>query len=61
MNVGDKVKVIKDIPNVNGMLHKNTIVRIDEISDGSPFRGSYRVIDSIGKIWWITKGDIVDV
>ena len=33
MKVGDKVKIIKDIPNVNGMLHKNTIVKIDEITD----------------------------
>ena len=58
MKVGDKVKITKDIPNINGMLYKNSIVKIDEISSGSPFRGSIRVIDSLGKIWWIKKEDI---
>ena len=58
MKVGDKVKIIKDIPNINGMLYKDSIVTIDEISSGSPFRGSIRVIDSLGKIWWVKKEDI---
>ncbi len=58
MKIGDKVKIKKDIPSVNGMLHKDTVVKIDEISAGSPFRGSVRVIDSLGKIWWINMGDI---
>ena len=58
MKVGDKVKITKDIPNINGMLYKNSIVKIDEISSGSPFRGSVRVIDSLGKIWWVKKEDI---
>ena len=58
MKVGDKVKIIKDIPNINGMLYKDSIVKIDEISSGSPFRGSVRVIDSLGKIWWVKKEDI---
>jgi hypothetical protein len=58
MKIGDKVKITKDIPNINGMLYKNSIVKIDEISSGSPFRGSVRVIDSLGKIWWVKKEDI---
>ena len=58
MKVGDKVKITKDIPNINGMLYKDSIVKIDEISSGSPFRGSIRVIDSLGKIWWVKKEDI---
>ena len=60
-NIGDKVKIVKDIPSINGMLHKDSIVKIDEISDGSPFRGSIRVTDSLGKIWWIHKEDITNV
>ena len=60
-NIGDKVKIVKDIPNINGMLHKDTIVKIDEISGGSPFRGSIRVTDSLGKIWWVTEKDITNV
>jgi len=57
-NTGNKVKIVKDIPSVNGMLHKNSIVKIDEISHGSPFRGSIRVVDSLGKIWWINSDDL---
>ena len=65
MKIGDKVKIKKDIPNINGMLYKDSIVKIDEISgghpSGSPFRGSVRVIDSLGKIWWIHKKDVTNV
>ena len=62
MKIGDKVKVNKDIPSINGMLHKGTIVRIDEIKDSSnPVRGSIRVVDLLGKIWWVNGGDIKDV
>ena len=59
MKVGDKVKILKDIPSVNGMLHKGTIVKIDEIKDGrNPVRGPIRVVDTLGKIWWVNKGDL---
>ena len=59
--IGDKVKITKDIPSVNGMLHEGTIVKIDDISEGSPFRSPIRVVDSLGKIWWVDKKDISDV
>ena len=59
--MGDKVKIVKDIPNVNGMLHKDSIVKIDEVSHGSPFREPIRVVDSLGKIWWVTQKDITNV
>ena len=62
MKIGDKVKILKDIPSVNGMLHVDTVVKIDEIGDdhpsGSPFRGSIRVVDSLGKIWWVNEKDL---
>ena len=54
MKIGDKVKINKDIPSVNGMLHKNTIVKVDEIRENDVFR----VVDSLGKIWWISSTDI---
>ena len=60
MKVGDKVKILKDIPSINGMLHKHTIVKIDEIKDGSnPVRGSIRVVDTLGKIWWVNEKQII--
>jgi hypothetical protein len=54
MKVGDKVKIVKDIPSVDGMLHKDTIVKIDEIKKDNTFR----VVDSLGKIWWVGINDI---
>ena len=58
MKIGDKVKINRDIPSVNGMLHKDAIVKIDEITDSNPVRGSIRVVDNIGKIWWVNLTDI---
>ena len=62
MKEGDKVRILKDIPSVNGMLHKNNVVRIDEITlGGSVVRGNIRVVDGIGKIWWVNEENIKDV
>ena len=59
MKIGDKVKIIKDIPSVNGMLHSGTTVKIDQITEGKTLmRGSIRVIDPLGKIWWVNSTDI---
>ena len=61
IKVGDKVKINKDMPSINGMLHKGSIVKIDEIDGGSVVRGPIRVVDSLGKIWWVNKEDIINV
>ena len=62
MKIGDKVKVNRDIPSVNGMLHVGTIVKIDEITEGKTLmRGAIRVVDTLGKIWWINREDITNV
>ena len=58
MKIGDKVKINRDIPSVNGMLHRDTIVKIDEITDSNPVRGNIRVTDTLGKIWWVNSTDI---
>jgi hypothetical protein len=59
MKIGDKVKVNKDIPSINGMLHKGTVVRIDEISlPLSVVGGNIRAVDNLGKIWFLKEGDI---
>ena len=59
MKIGDKVKIVKDIPSINGMLHRDTTVKIDEITlGGSVVRGNIRVVDSLGKIWWVNEEDI---
>ena len=56
MKVGDKVKVNKDIPSINGMLHKGTIVKIDHIASKSI--NNIRVTDNLGKIWYLSEEDI---
>ena len=62
MKIGDKVRVEKDIPSIDGMLHKGTLVRIDEISSAaSAVRGNIRVVDNLGKIWFLNEGDISSV
>ena len=59
MKLGDKVKILKDIPSINGMLHKGTTVKIDEVSlSTSVVRGNIRVVDDLGKIWFLNEGDI---
>ena len=59
MKIGDKVKIIKDIPSVNGMLHSGTTVKIDQITEGKTLmHGAIRVVDTLGKIWWVNEGDI---
>ena len=53
MKIGDKVKIKADIPSIDGMLHKGTIVKIDEIREDDIFR----VVDTLGKIWWVNEVD----
>jgi len=56
MNVGDKVKVSKNIPSINGMLREGTIVKIDHITSKS--NNNIRVTDDLGKIWFLNKEDL---
>ena len=56
MKVGNKVKVNKDIPSINGMLRAGTTVKINHISskDGN----NLRVTDNLGKIWYLSGADV---
>ena len=56
MKVGDKMKVNKDIPSINGMLRESTIVKIDHIMSKSS--NNIRVTDDLGKIWYLSEEDI---
>ncbi len=55
IKIGERVRIEKDIPSVDGMLHKNTIVKIDEHNSKE---NTIRVTDSLGKIWWIDPSDV---
>tara|TARA_Y100001963_G_C6627324_1_gene374565 strand:+ start:584 stop:775 length:192 start_codon:yes stop_codon:yes gene_type:complete len=50
-----KVRIIRDIPSVDGMLYRDTKVTIDEI--GFPDK-DIRVKDEVGKIWYINFEDV---
>ena len=50
MEVGQRVRVEVDIPTADGMLYKDSIVKIDEWNDSTK---KIRVTDNIGKVWWI--------
>jgi hypothetical protein len=50
LELGSRVRVEKDIPSVDGMLYKHSIVKIDEMNIDTK---KIRVTDSLGKIWWI--------
>ena len=53
---GDKVKITENIYTVDGTLYKDSIVKIDEVG---PFPDKdVRVIDSVGKIWYVDYLDI---
>tara|TARA_B100000131_G_scaffold114857_1_gene111806 strand:+ start:293 stop:499 length:207 start_codon:yes stop_codon:yes gene_type:complete len=50
LKVGERVRIEEDIPSINGMLYKNSIVKVDEFNIETK---KIRVTDNLGKIWWI--------
>ena len=55
MNLGDRVRIEENIPSVNGMLYKNSIVKLDEWNGETK---KIRVVDRLGKVWWIEPSQI---
>ena len=50
-SVGDKAKITENIYTVEGTLYKDSIVKIDEMG---PFPDKdVRIIDNVGKIWYL--------
>ena len=50
LTIGNRVRIEHDIPSENGMLYKNSIVKLDEFNDVTK---KIRVTDNLGKVWWI--------
>ncbi len=50
IRVGDKVRIQENIPSIDGMLYKDSIVKISEWNNKT---AKIRVTDSVGKVWWI--------
>ena len=55
LKIGKRVCVQFDIPSVNGMLHKNSIVKLDEFNDSTE---KIRVTDNLGKVWWVEPSQV---
>ena len=50
LSIGQRVRIEEDIPSENGMLYKNSVVKLDEWND---ITKKIRVTDNLGKVWWI--------
>tara|TARA_R110000851_G_scaffold8072_2_gene31049 strand:+ start:294 stop:497 length:204 start_codon:yes stop_codon:yes gene_type:complete len=48
LSIGNRVCIQEDIPSVNGMLYKNTIVKVEALNESK-----LQVQDRSGKLWWI--------
>ena len=55
LSVGQRVRIEEDIPSVNGMLYKDSIVKLDEFNDKTK---KVRVQDSLGKVWWVEPSQV---
>ena len=48
LEVGKRVCIQEDIPSVNGMLYKNSIVKVEALDESK-----LQVQDKSGKLWWV--------
>ena len=53
LNIGKRVCIQEDIPSVNGMLYKNTIVKIEALEESK-----LQVQDRSGKLWWVQYSQV---
>jgi hypothetical protein len=55
ISLGQKVCVQLDIPSPDGMLYKDSIVKVSEWNDSTK---KIRVTDNLGKVWWIEPSQV---
>ena len=53
LKIGERACIQEDIPSVNGMLYKNTIVKVEAHKDEK-----IQVQDRSGKLWWVASNQI---
>ena len=53
LSVGKRVCIQEDIPTIDGMLYKNTIVKVDTLNESK-----LRVQDRSGKLWWVQYSQV---
>ena len=55
LSIGQRFRIEVDIPSENGMLYKDSIVKLDEFNDATK---KIRVTDSLGKVWWVEPSQV---
>ena len=53
LSVGNRVCIQQDIPSVDGMLYKNTTVKVEALEESK-----LRVQDRSGKLWWVNYSQV---
>jgi hypothetical protein len=53
LKISDRVRIEEDIPSVDGMLYKDTIVKVDSLDESK-----VRVQDRSGKLWWVAYNQV---
>ena len=55
LSIGQRVRIEVDIPSENGMLYKDSIVKLDEFNNKTK---RIRVTDNSGKVWWVEPSQV---
>ena len=53
LSIGNRVCIQEDIPSVNGMLYKNTMVKVEALDESK-----LQVQDRSGKLWWVQYSQV---
>ena len=53
LKISDRVCIQEDIPTIDGMLYKNSIVKVDSLEEKK-----LRVQDRSGKLWWVEYNQV---
>ena len=53
LKTGERVCIQEDIPTVNGVLYKNSIVKVESLD-----RKKIQVQDRSGKLWWVQYSQV---
>ena len=53
LKIGKRVCIQEDIPSVNGMLYKNSIVKVEVLDESK-----LQIQDKSGKLWWVQYSQV---
>ena len=53
LKISDRVRIEENIPTIDGMLYKDTIVKVDTLDESK-----LRVQDRSGKLWWVQYSQV---